>query len=98
MKVRIYKQSKNAMQSGRGKTDSWVLEYETLSGRGPEPLMGWTQSNDTLNQVKMNFGSQEEAVDFAESKGWSYTVKITQERKVVPRNYGDNFKYVPPES
>lgn len=98
MKVRIYKPTRTAMQSGRAKTDNWVLEYETKSGRGPETLMGWTQSNCTLNQVKMNFETQEEAIRFAEEKGWSYSVKKPRERKVVPRNYGDNFKFIPPES
>ena len=98
MKVRIYQPAKTAMQSGRAKTDIWVLEYETLGGRGPEALMGWTQSKDTLNQVKINFDTQEEAIRFAEDKGWSYRVKKPHERKVKPRNYGDNFKYIPPES
>lgn len=85
------------MQSGRGKAGKWLLEYETTSKRSPEPLMGWTASEDTLNQVQIKFDTQEQAVAFAEQKGWDYVVAKESQRKVTPRNYGDNFKYQPPE-
>ena len=96
MRARIYKPSKTAMQSAHGKTKRWVLEYETTSTREPEPLMGWTASGDTLNQVRVYFPSKEDAIDFAKSKGWSYSVAKVRERRVKPRNYGDNFRYFPP--
>jgi hypothetical protein len=96
MKVRIYQPAKNAMQSGRAKTKQWILEYETTSARRPEPLMGWTASEDTLNQVQIKFETLNEAVAFANKEGWEYTVAQPHARKVVPRNYADNFKYVPP--
>lgn len=96
MKVRIYKPSKSVMQSGRSKVANWVLEYETTSRREPEPLIGWVSSEDTLNQVRLSFATAEEAVAFAEEKGWDYTVQSMQARKVTPRNYGDNFHYIPP--
>ncbi|MGZ9096696.1 MAG: ETC complex I subunit [Micavibrio sp.] len=97
MKVRIFQPSKNAMQSGRGNTDRWVLEYEVETKRQPEPLMGWTASGDTLNQVSLKFKSAEDAVAYAQEKGWDYTVSASHGRKIVPRNYSDNFRYLPPE-
>jgi hypothetical protein len=97
MNVKIYKPGKNAMQSGHAKMHDWVLEYETTSSRAPEPLMGWVSSGDTLGQVKLKFPSAEQAVEFAKGKGWDYTVQAPRERKLRPRNYGDNFKYVPYE-
>lgn len=96
MDVKIYKPSKNPMQSGRAIRGSWFLEYETTSARNAEPLMGWTESEDTLNQVRLKFDSCQDAVAFAEDNGWSYTVMPEQKRRVKPRNYGDNFKYIPP--
>lgn len=96
MDVKIYKPSKNPMQSGRAIRGSWFLEYETTSPRSAEPLMGWTESEDTLNQVRLKFDCCEDAVSFAEDKGWSYIVMPEQKRRVKPRNYGDNFKYIPP--
>ncbi|MDD3020599.1 MAG: ETC complex I subunit [Alphaproteobacteria bacterium] len=97
MEVKIYRPSKSAMQSGRAKSQDWVLEYELKSARTPESLMGWTSSSDTLNQVKLKFPTLEKASAFAEAKGWGYTVLQSHERKIVPKNYVDNFKYIPPE-
>lgn len=94
MRVKIYRPGKNAMQSGRAKRKDWVLEYELSGTRRAEPLMGWTSSEDALNQVKLKFSSCEDAVAYAEKKGWSYDVQADQVRRVKPRNYGDNFKYV----
>jgi hypothetical protein len=92
MRVRIYMPSKGATQSGRGKAQAWVLEYEIETPRRPEPLMGWTSSGDTLNQVRLTFDTKEEAVAFAERKGWDYAVNEPQLRRVRPRNYSDNFR------
>lgn len=97
MNVKIYRPCKSTMQSGLAKTEEWVLEYELASARRPETLMGWTSSEDTLNQVRLKFPTLDEAVRFAQVKGWSYSVLPPHERKVKPRNYVDNFKYVPPE-
>ena len=58
--------------------------------------MGWTSSEDTLNQVRLKFPTREEAIAHAERQGWDYTVTVERERKVLPRSYMDNFKYVPP--
>jgi ETC complex I subunit conserved region len=92
MKVRIYQPSKNAMQSGRGKTHDWLLEYEIETPRRPEPLMGWISSGDTLNQVRLKFEKKEDAIAFAERKGWDYTVQEAHARRIRPRNYADNFR------
>lgn len=97
MQVRIYKPSKSAMQSGHGKGKQWIIEAVPTSKRQPEPLMGWVSSEDTLNQIFLKkFGSAEEAISHAEREGWHYSVQIAQERKVRPRSYMDNFKYIPP--
>ena len=93
MKARIYKPSKTAMQSGSAKTEFWLLEYESPSQRMPETLMGWTSSGDTLNQVKMKFSTQEEAIAFAEKKGIAYTVAKNHQKRIKPRNYADNHVY-----
>jgi hypothetical protein len=92
MKVRIFRPAKSAMQSGRGKTSKWVIEAELESARTPEPLMGWISSEDTLNQLRLKFSSAEEAVNYAEKYGLAYTLDEAHERRIAPRNYGDNFK------
>ena len=50
------------MQSGRGKSNKWILEFET---RDPtrNPLMGWESSNDTLSELILEFSSKELAIE-----------------------------------
>ena len=80
------------MQSGRGQSNKWRLEYEIETPRRAEPLMGWISSGDTLNQVRLHFDTKEDAVAFAERKGWDYSIQEAQVRRVRPRNYADNFR------
>ncbi len=80
------------MQSGRAKSNEWVLEYELASPRRPEPLMGWSSAADTLSQIRLHFATKEDAVAFAERKGMTYAVEPEHRRRVQPRNYSDNFK------
>ncbi|HRQ61519.1 MAG TPA: ETC complex I subunit [Alphaproteobacteria bacterium] len=98
MDVRIYQPSKTAMQAGRAKTSTWLIEYELETARKPETLMGWVASGDTNNQVRLKFDTLDEAKAFAEKEGWNYTVLPTRQKRVKPRNYADNFKYTPPVS
>ena len=39
--VRIYQPTKTAMQSGRSRLGLWILEYEPVSAKLADPLMGW---------------------------------------------------------
>jgi hypothetical protein len=97
MKVKIFSPARSAMQSGRAKTGHWIIEYETISKRQPEPLMGWTSSEDTLNQMRLRFPTKDAAIRHAAAQGWQYSLVIDHERRVKPRNYSDNFRYFPPE-
>jgi hypothetical protein len=97
VRAKIYKPAKSTMQSGRADR-GWLLEYTPQSARVPEPLMGWLSSEDTLNQVKLRFDKMEDAVAFAEEQGMEYEVSGRNVRRIVPRNYTDNFRYFPDES
>ena len=90
---RIYCKSRSPLQSGQANTGEWILEPVRPTAQKPEPLMGWTQSGDTLNQIKLEFPTRKGAETFAKSKGWRYTVTQANERKIKPRNYGDKFVY-----
>lgn len=94
-RVRIFRPTRNTMQSGLGKTKSWLMEYELETPRRAEPLMGWISSGDTLNQVRLRFDSADQAVAYAKSRGWDYTVSPEQTKKIRPRNYVQNFVYRP---
>jgi len=91
--VRIYRPSKTAMQSGRGNTQLWVLEFEPSDGKKNDPLMGWSGSRDTRSQVKLRFASKEQAVAHAQRNGWIVRLQEPQERRVKPKSYADNFAF-----
>ncbi len=90
--VRIFRPSKTAMQSGRGKTHQWLMEFETNAPNRVEPLMGWTSGVDTRNQLKLRFESREEALAYAETHGLQAVVVDPQERTLKPKSYADNFR------
>jgi hypothetical protein len=93
MFARIYKPAKTAMQSGTAKTNEWVIDFEPEQPRTVEPLMGWTSSADTRQQVRLRFDSKEEAIAYCERNGIPFQVRASHEpaRRVVA--YADNFAY-----
>ena len=92
MHAKIFSPTKTATQSGRGKSGVWFFQYEPQTKRQPESLMGWVSSKDTMNQIKLKFKSKEEAIDYATRKGFSFDVIEPNQRKIVPKNYLQNFK------
>jgi len=92
MNVRIYQPSRATTQSGLGKTHDWVLEYEPATPRQPESLMGCTSSGDTLNQIRLRFPTRDEAVAFAERKGFTYSIQASAIRRIKPKSYTDRFR------
>lgn len=96
--ARILRPAKTAMQSGRAKTRKWVLEYEQVTQRIPDPLMGWSSAADTLNQVSLRFDTLEEAVAFANKNGLDYVIIEPNERRFRPKSYADNFRYDRPRT
>ncbi len=99
MRVWIYRPAKSAMQSGRAKTEAWVIEPAQETAREPEPLMGWLAAGDTFSGLQgvMRFGSRDEAIAFVQKQGWSYTVSEPSERRVKPRSNLENFRIVRPQ-
>ena len=91
--ARIYQPSKTAMQSGRWQTHKWLLEYEPASRRTPDPLMGWSSAQDTLNEVRLRFPTLDEAVAFATKRGLDYTIIEPHARTPKAKAYADNFAY-----
>jgi hypothetical protein len=93
MDVRIYQPAKNAMQSGRGNSRQWVVEYEPGEAKRADALMGWIGSGDMRGQLELSFDSRDEAVAYAERNGLSYHVREPNLRRSRPKNYADNFRY-----
>ena len=89
--ARIYQRTKNAMQSGRARTDEWVLEYEPTEAKRPDPLTGWAGSGDTRQQLTLEFPTLEAAKAYADSNGLTAHVVAGAERKLKLQAYADNF-------
>ena len=91
MKIaKIYSPTKSSMQSGKGKSEKWVLEY--VSQRNIyNPLMGWESSSDTNSQIKINFSSKEQAIEFANKNNIKYKIIEPNKKKFVIKSYADNF-------
>ena len=89
-KAKIYIPNKSPMQSGLGKTDKWILEYETNDPTF-NPLMGWESSNDTLGELKLEFSSKENALNYAKKMKIDYEIIEPKKRKTVKKSYADNF-------
>ena len=89
-KAKIYIPNKSPMQSGFGKTDKWVLEYET-NDPTKNPLMGWESSDDTLTEIKLEFSSKDLAINYAKKNKIDFEIIEPKKRKIVKKSYADNF-------
>ena len=93
MSARIYKPAKTAMQSGRAGTKAWAVDFEPEEPRQVEPLMGWTSSGDTRQQLRLRFASKDEAVAYCERHGIAYQVFETAPAVRRTMSYSDNFAF-----
>jgi hypothetical protein len=98
MVARIYKPSRNAMQSGMARTKEWVLELEPEVRREVEPLMGWTSSADTRQQVRLSFDTREQAEAYAQKNGIAYELVPEAPARTQKKSYSDNFRWGRPEN
>ena len=89
-KAKIYKPTKTAMQSGRGRLKNWILSYDQLDSN-IDPLMGWESSKDTLSQVVLEFSTKELAINYAKKNKIDYEIVELKKRKTVKKSYADNF-------
>ena len=78
------------MQAGTRNTKNWLLEFDTLN-TGINPLMGWESSKDTMSEVKLEFSTKEQAINYAKKNDIDYYVIEPQKRKIIKKSYSDNF-------
>jgi hypothetical protein len=94
MLARIYRPAKTAMQSGKMKTQEWLLEFEPKAARRSDPLMGWTVTTDTeSSQLRLAFETKEEAVAYADRHGIAFQLIDPKPAKKIIKAYADNFAF-----
>ena len=91
MTAKIYRPAPNAMQSGKARSQEWLLEFESTTPRTVDPLMGWISNADTSSQVRMWFDTREEAIEFAKRQGIPFQVAESREPARIIKAYADNF-------
>ena len=89
-KAKIYKPTKTAMQSGKRNTKKWLLEFDTLN-TGINPLTGWETSKDTMSQVKLEFNTKEQAINYAKKNNVDYYILEPEKESIIKKSYSDNF-------
>ena len=89
-KAKIFKPSKTATQSGERSTKKWILEFDTLN-TGINSLMGWVTSKDTMSEVKLEFLTKDQAINYARRNNIDYYIIEPQKRKIIKKSYSDNF-------
>lgn len=80
------------MQSGKKNTKKWLVKpvFEN-SHRFVDSLMKWTSSSDTKSQLKFEFNSKEEAIEFTKKQGFEFEVCEPKIAKITPKSYAANF-------
>ena len=78
------------MQSGLGKSDKWVIKFETENA-GVNPLMGWETSANTLSELNLEFSTKELAIEYAKKNKIDFEIIEPKKRKTIKKSYADNF-------
>ena len=89
-KAKIYIPSKTATQSGLGKEDKWILEFDSKDTT-TNPLMGWESSNDTMGEIKLEFSTKDKAIEYAKNNNIIYKVIEPNKKRFVIKSYAENF-------
>lgn len=92
MTARIYRPTRTATQAGKARSLFWVLEFAPETPQDIDPLMGWTGSGDMKRQIRLNFGSEGEAIAYAQKHGIAYRVEPSAKATRRIMAYADNFK------
>lgn len=57
-------------------------------------LFMFTFSGDPLSNMKVQFSSKEDAIDYCEKNGWKWFIQENKlEKANKPKNYGINFAW-----
>ena len=86
------------LDAARARGGRAYLEFLREEEPTYEPLMGWTSSGDTKQQVRLVFPTKEEAVAFALKEGIAFEVKEDEPKRMEKKSYADNFRWGAKES
>lgn len=91
MKAVILQPSKCVTQSGRAFKKYLLVAVESKDKRYHEPYHHWTGCNDPDSQIKMQFDTLEDAVNFAKQNNIEYEYIGANLPKPRKKSYASNF-------
>ena len=53
--------------------------------------MGWETSKDTMSEIRLEFSTKEQAINYAKKNNINYYLIDSNERKLIKKSYSDNF-------
>lgn len=89
--VRIYQPLPNPMQGGVKKNIPWVMRFEPQSSLYPTMPMKWLGSRDMDQELRLEFSSLIQAIDYAKGHDFSYRVVNPSKEEISLKSYGNNF-------
>lgn len=90
--ARIIEEQRKTTQSGKALQGLWTLEFERQEPQRPDPLTGWNGSGDTRTQVRLRFETREEALAYAQRKGFTVHLVPAAPVGLKLQAYADNFR------
>jgi hypothetical protein len=90
-KFRIFQPAKNAMQSGKKNTKKWLMLPIEGNIRSINPLTGSTSVSNTSSQLKYEFATKEDAINFATKSKFKFEVEEPHVAIIKPKSYAANF-------
>jgi hypothetical protein len=66
---------RSVVSGGRARAKGWSLTFKPRSAPRIEPLMGWTETTDTLQQVRLPFPTAESAIRYCRRHGLPFEVQ-----------------------
>ena len=90
--ARIIEEQRKTTQSGKAGQGRWTLEFERQERQRPDPLTGWNGSGDTATQVRLRFDTKEEALAYAQRKGFTVHLVPSAPVSLKLQAYADNFR------
>ena len=90
--ARLHRPAPSTTQSAPAHRQPWVLEFEPNYPLRIEPLMGWTSSEDVLQQVKLTFPTRQAGLRFADKHGLRCIIFEPHQRCCRPKSYSAQFR------
>jgi hypothetical protein len=92
IRAKAYKNSFSSTQSGKKRTDYWILEPLCSHNYVIDDVMGWFGGRDIKGQIKLKFSSINDLERYAEKNNILLEILQPKEKKIIIKSYADNFK------